>query len=352
MKATNLISLLDLSAAELEEILDLAAAMKRSPGRYRRTLSGLSLALLFEKPSLRTRATFEIAMTQLGGASVYFGPGDISLGVRESVPDVARNLERWFDLIAARVFEHQKVIDLAEHAGVPVINALSDQLHPCQALADLLTLREHRGSLRGLQLVYVGDGNNVTYSLMFGGARLGVHVRAISPPGYETDPEIVEQAREVAVATGARIETGLEVMEGVRGADAVYTDVWASMGRESEAEARKTTFRPYQVNSRVMQAAGPKALFMHCLPAHRGEEVTDEVADSDRSVIFDQAENRLHTQKALLVLLHAAAARGRTAGRRRTATRHRSTLRRRATSKRKPPPRRQRGRGRSRQSRR
>ncbi len=352
MKATNLISLIDLSAAELEEILSLAAAMKRSPGRYRRSLSGLSLALLFEKPSLRTRATFEIAMTQLGGASLYFGPGDISLGVRESVPDVARNLERWVDLIAARVFEHQKVIDLAEHAGVPVINALSDELHPCQALADFLTLREHRGSLRGLQLVYVGDGNNVTYSLMFGGARLGVHVRAITPPGYEADPRIVDQAREAAKATGARIETGLDVMEGVRGADAVYTDVWASMGKESEAESRRATFRPYQVNSRVMDAAGPEALFMHCLPAHRGEEVTDEVADSDRSVIFDQAENRLHAQKALMVLLHTAAARGRARGRGRAATRRGSTVRRRVSSKRKPQARRQRGRGKSPRSRR
>jgi len=309
MKATDLVSLRDLTAAEILEVLDLAAAMKRRRGAYARALAGKSLAMLFEKPSLRTRATFEVAMTQLGGHAVYFAPGDISLGKRESVADVARNLERWVNLIVARVFEHQKVIDLAAHARVPVINALSDFSHPCQALADFLTLRERLGALRGRQLVYVGDGNNVTHSLLLGGARLGLNVRVVTPPGYEPDRRVVEWARQDARRSGARIETGFDLEAGVRGADAVYTDVWASMGQESEAEARRALFRPYQVNGRLMAAAGRDALFMHCLPAHRGEEVTDEVADSERSVIFDQAENRLHTQKALMVLLDAAAAR-------------------------------------------
>ncbi len=319
MKSTDLISLRDLSAAEITEVLDLACAMKRRPRPYARALAGRSLALLFEKPSLRTRATFEVAMTQLGGHALYFGASDISLGKRESVPDVARNLERWVDLIAARVFEHQKVLDLAAHARPPVINALSDFLHPCQALADYMTLRERLGALRGRQLVYVGDGNNVAHSLLLGGAKLGVHVRVITPAGYEPDARVLEWARADARATGARMETGRDPRSGVRGAHAVYTDVWASMGQESEAEARRRLLRPYQVNRALMEAAGGAALFMHCLPAHRGEEVTDEVIDSERSVVFDQAENRLHTQKALLVLLHAAsggaaAARPRRAG--------------------------------------
>ncbi|MEE9217846.1 MAG: ornithine carbamoyltransferase [Acidobacteriota bacterium] len=309
MRATDLISLGDLSPRDITEVLDLAAAMKRQPGRYRRVLEGRTLALLFEKPSLRTRATFQVAMIQLGGQAIYFGPGDISLGVRESVPDVARNLERWVDFVAARVFEHQKVVDLAEHARVPVLNALSDQFHPCQALADYLTLRERLGRLAGRQLVYVGDGNNVAHSLLLGGAHLGMHVRVITPPGYEPAPGVLEQARSLARSTGARMELGRNVLEGVCGADAVYTDVWASMGQEEETQTRRERFGAYQINSRVMEVAGPRALFMHCLPAHRGEEVTDEVADSPRSVIFEQAENRLHTQKALLVLLGRAARR-------------------------------------------
>jgi ornithine carbamoyltransferase len=309
LRSKDLISLGDLSATEITEVLDLAAAMKRDRTCHARALAGRSLALLFEKPSLRTRATFEVAMAQLGGHSLYFGSGDIALGKRESVADVAHNLERWVDAIAARVFEHKKVIDLAAHARVPVINALSDESHPCQALADFLTLREHRGELRGRQLVFVGDGNNVAHSLLLGGAKLGVHVRVVTPPGYEPEARILARARDDARHTGARIETSHDPLQGVRGADAVYTDVWASMGQEAEAREREKVFRPFQVNARLMQAAGGKALFMHCLPAHRGEEVTDEVADCPLSVIFDQAENRLHTQKALLVLLDAVARR-------------------------------------------
>jgi len=311
MRSKDLISLRDPEPAEILEVLDLAAQMKRAPARHARALAGRSLALLFEKPSLRTRATFEVAMTQLGGHALYFAPTDLGLGVRESVPDVARNLERWVDLIVARVFEHQKVIDLAAHARVPVINALSDFSHPCQALADLLTLREHLGGLKGRQLVYVGDGNNVAHSLLLGGAKVGLHVRVVTPEGYEPEARVVEWARAAARKTGARIETGREPVAGVRGADAVYTDVWASMGQESQAQARRAIFRPYQVNRALMEAAGARALFMHCLPAHRGDEVTDEVADSARSIIFDQAENRLHAQKALMVLLHRAAGAGR-----------------------------------------
>jgi ornithine carbamoyltransferase len=311
MTHTHLVSLRDWSGRDILEALDLAAAMKRRPAAHARALAGRSLALLFEKPSLRTRATFEVAMTQLGGHAVYFAPADISLGKRESVPDVARNLGRWVDLIAARVFEHQKVVDLAAHARVPVINALSDFSHPCQALADYLTMRERCGSLRGRQLVYVGDGNNVAHSLLLGGAALGVHVRVVTPPGYEPDKGVVARAREAAQPTGARIEIARDPQVGVRGADVVYTDVWASMGQEAQALQRQGVFRPYQVNRALMEEAGPRALFMHCLPAHRGEEVTDEVADSERSVIFDQAENRLHTQKAIMVLLHGAARRAR-----------------------------------------
>jgi ornithine carbamoyltransferase len=311
MIQTDLVSLRDWSGRDILEALDLAAAMKRRPRAHARALAGRSLALLFEKPSLRTRATFEVAMTQLGGHAVYFAPADISLGKRESVADVARNLERWVDLIAARVFEHQKVVDLAAHARVPVINALSDFSHPCQALADYLTMREHCGSLRGRQLVYVGDGNNVAHSLLLGGAALGVHVRVVTPPGYEPDKGVVARARETAQTSGARIETARDPLAGVRGADVVYTDVWASMGQEAQALQRQGVFRPYQVNRALLEEAGPRALFMHCLPAHRGEEVTDEVADSERSLIFDQAENRLHTQKAILLLLHEAARRAR-----------------------------------------
>ena len=299
LSGRNLLSLQDLTAAQVEHLLKLAAQVKAQPRKFRRALEGKTLALLFEKPSLRTRATFQIGMEQLGGRALYLSPQEIGLGTRESVPDVARNLSRWVDGIMARVFAHQTVVELAEHASVPVINGLSDLVHPCQALGDYLTLREHRGKLAGLTLAWVGDGNNVTHSLLTGAARLGVEMRVATPPGYEPSPAVVKAAQQ---ANGC-IRLTHDPAEAVAGADAVYTDVWTSMGQEAEAEARRQLFRPYQVNGELMRRAKPQALFMHCLPAHRGEEVTDEVMESPNSVVFDQAENRLHIQKAILLAL-------------------------------------------------
>jgi ornithine carbamoyltransferase len=295
----HLISLHDLSPAEVDYLLKTAGLVKAHPARYRSALEGKALALLFEKPSLRTRVTFELGMSQLGGQPLYLGPQEVGLGKREAVKDVARNLSRWVDGIMARLFSHQSITELAEHASVPVINGLTDFEHPCQALGDYLTLLEHKGKLTGLTLAWVGDGNNVAHSLIYGAARLGVRMRLATPPGYEPDRPVVAEAR----AEGAEIDLTSDPAEAVVGADAVYTDVWTSMGQESEAETRQRIFQPYQVNSQLMRLAGPEALFMHCLPARRGQEVSDEVIDSPRSVVFDQAENRLHIQKAILVAL-------------------------------------------------
>jgi ornithine carbamoyltransferase len=299
----DLTRVLDLNAAEVRYLFDLASDIKRRPQAYARRLAGRSLALLFEKPSLRTRVTFDLGMQQLGGLTVYLGPQEIGLGKRELVADVARNLERWFSAIMVRTFGHDIVLGLAAHARIPVINGLSDLHHPCQALGDYLTLREHKRRLAGLRVTWVGDGNNVCHSLMEGAARLGITFIAATPRGFEPKAAIVEEARREAAATSAHILLVEDPEEAVRGADAVYTDVWASMGQEGEAEARRPLFLPYQVNRRLFSAAKPDALFMHCLPAHRGEEVTDEVIDSPRSVVYDQAENRLHIQKAILVVL-------------------------------------------------
>ncbi len=298
----DFLSLLDFEREELERLLDLAAEVKSHPGRFARALEGRTLFMYFEKPSLRTRVTFETGMTQLGGHAIYYTAAEGRIGVRETVADVARNLERWVDAATCRTFRHELVEALARATRIPVINALTDLLHPCQALGDFFTLRERHGHLEGLRLVYVGDGNNVAHALLEGGARLGVDVTVVTPPGYEPRPEIVRAAREIARASGARLEVSHD-LEQVAGADAVYTDVWASMGQEEEAEARRRAFRAYQVDARLMERAGPRAWFMHCLPAHRGEEVTDEVIDSPRSIVFDQAENRLHTQKAILLAL-------------------------------------------------
>ncbi len=299
LSSRDLLSLQELTAVQITHLLKLAAQVKAQPKKFRRALEGKTLALLFEKPSLRTRATFQIGMEQLGGRALYLSPQEIGLGTRESVPDVARNLSRWVDGIMARVFAHRTVVELAEHASVPVINGLSDLVHPCQALGDYLTLREHKGKLAGLTLAWVGDGNNVTHSLLYGAARLGVEMRVATPPGYEPDPAVVKAARQA----GGCIRLTHDPAEAVAGADAVYTDVWTSMGQEAEAEARRQLFRPYQVNGELMRRAKPQALFLHCLPAHRGEEVTDEVIDSPNSVVFDQSENRLHIQKAILLAL-------------------------------------------------
>ncbi len=299
LSGRDLLSLQDLTAAQVEHLLKLAAQVKAQPKKFRRALEGKTLALLFEKPSLRTRATFQIGMEQLGGRALYLSPQEIGLGKREAVADVARNLSRWVEGIMARVFAHQTVVELAEHASVPVINGLSDLVHPCQALGDYLTLREHKGKLAGLTLAWVGDGNNVAHSLLYGAARLGVEMRVATPPGYEPSPAVVKAAQQA----GGRVRLTHDPAEAVAGADAVYTDVWTSMGQEAEAQERRQVFQRFQVNAALMRRAKPQALFMHCLPAHRGEEVTNEVIESPNSVVFDQAENRLHIQKAILLAL-------------------------------------------------
>ncbi len=291
---------LDLSVAELRAVLELAGDVKRNPREWNKVLDGRIVSLLFEKPSLRTRITFEVAAKQLGGDSILnTGP----IGGREPVKDVARNLERWTGLIVARTFAQTTVEELARWARVPVINALSDLFHPCQALADMLTLREHWGGWEGHTLAFVGDGNNVAHSLMLDCARLGVNFTCITPPGYEPSAEIVANARVFAAKTGAGISVTNEIETGLASAEAVYTDVWASMGQEHEAVERARLFAPYQVNAALMKLARPGALFMHCLPAHRDEETTDAVMESPTSVVFDQAENRLHAQKALMIML-------------------------------------------------
>ena len=301
LKGRDLLSASDLGPAETDFLLQLALRVKAHPLRYRDALAGKSLAMLFEKPSLRTRVTFELAMTQLGGRALYLGPDEVGLGKREAVKDVARNLSRWVDMILARVFSHESLVELSEHASVPVINGLSNVEHPCQALGDFLTLLEHKGRLAGLTLAWVGDGNNVLHSLLYAAARTGVRMQVATPAGYEPAPEVLARLR----GEGGELLLTHDPVEAVAGADAVYTDVWTSMGQEKEAELRRQLFQPYQVNRALMEKAAPGALFMHCLPARRGQEVTDEVIDSPASVVLDQAENRLHIQKAILLALGA-----------------------------------------------
>jgi ornithine carbamoyltransferase len=296
--ATDFRSDLDLSVDQLASLLDLTQQVKQSRQRYSSSLKGRSIALLFEKPSLRTRMTFELAVKQLGGEAVMQTG---LIGDREPLKDIARNLERWTDAIVARTFSQQTVDHLADWSRVPVINALSDLYHPCQALADLFTLKEQFGRLKGLKLAYVGDGNNVAHSLMLGCSRLGVDFSIASPQGYEPNTAIVQKACEFAAASGTAIDITNNPLHAVSAANAIYTDVWASMGQESQAAERKKLFAGYQVDSALMREARTDAVFMHCLPAKRGQEVTDEVIESAQSVVFDQAENRLHTQKALLL---------------------------------------------------
>ena len=299
----DLLSIGDLSPAEVGGILNLAALVKARPARFRHALEGKQMVLMFEKPSLRTRLTFEAGMGALGGRSLFVDQTHSRIGARESLADVARNLERWVDVIVLRTFEHQTVVDMAAHAAIPVINGLSEVEHPCQALADYLTLQEKFHDLKNVRLAYVGDGNNVAHSLLLAAACLGSALTVATPKGYEPGAAIVRAAREVAAQTGARIELTHDPKAAVKGADAVYTDVWASMGQEAEQEKRAAIFAPFQVNAKLMALAAPHAVFLHCLPAHRGSEVTDEVMDSPQSVVFDQAENRLHVQKAILLLL-------------------------------------------------
>jgi ornithine carbamoyltransferase len=293
---------LDLTDDELAALLDIALDMKQSPRDYAHALQGKSIALLFEKASLRTRLTFELAIKQLGGDSVSTeGP----IGAREPLKDVARNLDRWVDAIVARTFTQDTIEQLADWSSVPVINALSDLYHPCQALADVLTLKERFGDFAGLKLAFCGDGNNVAHSLMLTCARLGIDFAIATPRGYEPNPEIVAQADGLAAVSGSKLQLTGDPAEAVDGAHAVYTDVWTSMGQEKEAAKRRKAFAAYQVDDVLFAQARPGAVFMHCLPAHRGEEVTDSVIEHSRSVVFDQAENRLHTQKALLLMMMA-----------------------------------------------
>jgi ornithine carbamoyltransferase len=295
----HLISLHDLTALEIDYLLKLAHEVKTNPGRYRNALEDSTLAMILERPSLRTRVAFELGFSQLGGRSLILNSGDIGMGEREGVKDVARNLSRWVDVIMARVQLHQTAIELAEYATVPVINGLSDFEHPCQALSDYMTLRECKGSLANVTLAWVGDGNNVAHSLIYGATRLGVSLRIATPAGYEPDRSVMAEAKR----EGGDVTLIHDPAEAVVGADVVYTDVWTSMGMEDEEEARRKAFHPYQVNSELMAAAGPQSLFMHCQPARRGEEVTSEVMDSPRSIVYIQAENRLHMQKAIFLAL-------------------------------------------------
>jgi ornithine carbamoyltransferase len=297
----HLLSITDLSRSDVEELFRLAAEGKAGlkAGRHATPLAGRTLAMVFEKPSLRTRVTFEVSMAQLGGAAVYLSAQDIGLGRRESVADVGRNLGRWVNGIVARTFEQATVERLARHAGVPVINGLSDHEHPCQALADLFTLWERGLDLAHLRLAWVGDGNNVCHSVLLLAALVGTEVAVATPPGYEPTPAVLETAR----ALGGRVTVTSDVREAAAGADALYTDVWISMGQEAERERRLEAFSRYQVNDRVLALAKPTAVVLHCLPAHRGEEITDAVLDGPQSVVLDQSENRLHVQKAVLLTL-------------------------------------------------
>jgi len=294
----DLLRIADLRREEIERILALAGRLKAQlrAGKLHPLLAGRTLVMIFEKPSLRTRVTFEVGMGQLGGGAIHLAPGDIRLGERESAGDIARNLERWVDLIMARTFLHQSVVDLAAGASVPVINGLSDLHHPCQVLSDCFTLLERRGRLDGVRVAFIGDGNNMVHSWMEAAAILGFDFVLACPPGYEPDPTITKQA-------GARTTVTHDVDLAARDADVIYTDVWTSMGQEAEAKARLRAFQPYQVNERVVALARPDAIVMHCLPAHRGEEITDAVIDGPQSVVFDQAENRLHVQKAIMCAL-------------------------------------------------
>lgn len=301
--ATDLLTGMELDAGRVRELLHLAADVKARPDRYRGALAGRYIALIFEKPSLRTRVTFEVGIASLGGSAVFLDHTVMRLGQRESIPDVAKSLERWVHGIVARTFTQEAIDGLAANARVPVINALSDRFHPCQALTDFFTLEERFGNLRGLKFAYVGDGNNTCHSLLTIGARLGVHVRVATPAGYEPDAAVVSEAKRIARETRGRIEILRSSEEAVAGAQAIYTDVWAGMGQEEEAAAREKAFAQYQVNEALFSLAAPDAVFLHCLPAHRGLEVTADVIDSPRAIVFDQAENRLHVQKAILLTL-------------------------------------------------
>ncbi|NLE07883.1 MAG: ornithine carbamoyltransferase [Dehalococcoidales bacterium] len=298
MKGHSFLSISDMTADEIHSLIYAAVKSKQQP--WSTVCERKTLAILFEKPSMRTRVSFEMAMRQLGGQTIYLSQAEVGLGSRESIPDVARVMSRFVDVLAVRTFAHSIVEELAEYAGVPVINALTDYEHPCQTLADFITIYEKKQTLKGLTLAYIGDGNNVANSLILGAAIVGMNFTIAAPEGYSIQPDVLEKARRFAGATGAKFLLTTSPEEAVKGADIVYTDVWASMGQEGEAEKRKQIFAGYQVNARLMSLADSKAVFMHDLPAHRGEEVTADVMESPQSVIFDQAENRLHAQRELI----------------------------------------------------
>lgn len=304
MRGKSLASLFDLTREEIEQILKTAELLKLQTyrGQEHPLLRGKTLAMIFEKPSTRTRVSFEVGMWQLGGYALYLGAGDLQLGRGETIGDTAQVLSRYVHGIMARVFAHQTILDLVKYSRVPVINGLSDYSHPCQGLADLFTVYEKKGRLSGLKLAYVGDGNNVAHSLIYGCSKMGMTIVLGCPKGYEPDSQVVGRGKEEAKRTGCEVIVTNDPKEAVKGADVIYTDVWASMGKEKEQEERAKIMRPYQVNKELVKLAKEDYIFMHCLPAHRGEEVTNEVADSENSVIFDQAENRMHTQKALMAL--------------------------------------------------
>jgi ornithine carbamoyltransferase len=305
LNGRDFLSMDDLTAEEIRAVLERSSDLKRRlrAGESAPVLAGKTLAMIFEKPSLRTRVTFEVGMRQLGGHAIYLSPQDIQLGTRESTPDVARNLSRWVNGVMARTFAHRTVQDLAEYATVPVINGLSDREHPCQVLGDLLTIQDHARRLNGVRVAWVGDGNNVCHSLLLGGAKVGMHLAVATPPGYQPANEIISRARSLAAKSGGSISVGHDPNEAVRGVDIIYTDVWVSMGQEATRAERLKAFVGFHVDGALLRAAGPQAKVMHCLPAHRGEEITDEVLDGPRSIVLDQAENRLHAQKGLLAMI-------------------------------------------------
>lgn len=298
----DLISVTDLTVADIKELFKLTDRLKKNKLAFKKALAGKSLALIFQKPSNRTRVSFEVGMFQLGGHSIDLGPDEINLGVRETISDVARTLSRYVDAIVLRTFAHSNVIEMARAADIPVINGLSDFSHPCQALADIYTIRE-KVRLKDITLAYIGDGNNVCNSLLFAAAKLGINMNVATPSGYEPDKTVFEEATDIAQGSQAQIKLFKDAKEAARGVDVLYTDVWASMGQEGESEKRKAVFKDYQINPGLVKLAKPGAKIMHCLPAHRGQEITDEVIDSKNSVVFDQAENRMHVQKAILIKL-------------------------------------------------
>jgi ornithine carbamoyltransferase len=299
----DLISIKDLLKDEIDELLELAQALKLDPSAYYEKLKGKSLGLIFQKPSNRTRVSFEVGMYQLGGYTVYLGPDDIKLGTREATKDIAQTLSRYLDIIVARTFLHKDVIDLAENATIPVINGLSDLLHPCQALADIFTIKEKFNQLEGLNMAYIGDGNNVLHSLLYAVAATGMNIKIAVPKGYEPDKDIMHQAGCIAKENGSTVEIFHDKDSAVSEADILYTDVWVSMGQEADKEKRFADFKDFQVNKQLLKKARPECVVMHCLPAHRGDEITDDVLDGPHSIVFDQAENRLHMQKAILLKL-------------------------------------------------